>query len=90
MRKNISDFLESKFGLSLKGNWQVFLFDWKGKGRDLDFMGFRFYRSRITLRKSIMLKATRKARKIDRKEHPTIYDLRQMMSYLGWLNCTDT
>lgn len=90
MRKNISDFLESKFGLSLKGNWQVFLFDWKSKGRDLDFMGFRFYRSRITLRKSIMLKATRKARKIDRKEHPTIYDLRQMMSYLGWLNCTDT
>lgn len=90
IRKKISVFLDSNFGLELKGNWQVFLFDYRGKGRDLDFMGFRFYRTRIVLRKTIMLKSTRKARKISKKEHPTVYDLRQMMSYLGWLNCTDT
>ena len=90
MRATISDFLNSKFGLTLKENWQVFLFDWKNRGRDLDFMGFRFYRTRITLRKTIMLKASRKAKKINKKEHPTVYDLRQMMSYLGWLKCTDT
>ena len=37
-----------------------------------------------------MMKSTRKARRIAKKDKPTIYDIRQMVSYLGWLNCTDT
>lgn len=38
-------------GLELKGNWQVFRFDYgDGKGRHLDFMGFRFYRNRVTFK----------------------------------------
>lgn len=90
MRKEIDEFLGCRFGLELKGNWQVFLFDWRGRGRDLDFMGFRFYRNRTLLRRTIMYKASRKALKISKKEHPTIYDVRQMLSYLGWLDCTDT
>lgn len=90
IRYEISEYLINIFGLELKDNWQVFLFDWKGRGRDLDFMGFRFYRDRIVLRKSIMYKATRKANRISKKTKVTIYDVRQMMSYLGWINCTDT
>lgn len=90
MRYEISEYLGKAFGLKLKDNWQVFLFDWKGRGRDLDFMGFRFYRNRIALRRSIMFKATRKASRISKKSKVTIYDVRQMMSYLGWINCTDT
>lgn len=90
IRKAINLFLEEKLGLELKDNWQVFLFDWNGKGRDLDFMGFRFFRSRITMRRSIMLKATRKARKIGKKVKATIYDCRQMLSYNGWLKYTAT
>lgn len=35
-------------------------------------------------------KATRKARKISKKEKTTILDARQMLSYLGWIDCTDT
>lgn len=92
-RKEIEAYLETE-GLRLKDNWQVFRFDYvkdgKRKGRDLDFMGFRFFRDRTILRKSIMLKATRKARKIGKKEKPTIYDIRQMLSYLGWIDATDT
>jgi len=53
-------------------------------------MGFRFYRDRTTLRKSIMFKATRKARHIAKKVWKTVHDCRQMLSYLGWLDCTDT
>lgn len=53
-------------------------------------MGFRFYRNRTILRKSIMYKATRKARKISKKEKATMLDARQMLSYLGWIDCTDT
>lgn len=91
MRHDISEYLGSNLGLNLKGNWQVFRFSYgKNKGRDLDFMGFRFYRNRTVLRRSIMLKATRKARKISKKEKPTIHDARQMLSYLGWVDCTDT
>lgn len=37
-----------------------------------------------------MFKATRKAKKLSSKEKPTIYDMRQMMSYLGWIDATDT
>ena len=91
VRQAISDYLETNLGLELKANWQVFRFSHgDNKGRDLDFMGFRFYRNRTVLRKTIMLKATRKAKKISSKEKPTIHDIRQMMSYLGWINCTDT
>lgn len=89
MRMEISEYLKS-LGLSLKKNWQVFLFDWNGRGRDLDFMGFRFFRNRTVLRKSIMYKATRKAGKISRKHKVTIHDARQMLSYLGWISCTAT
>jgi RNA-directed DNA polymerase len=91
MRQAINDYLRSELGLELKENWQVFRFSYgSNKGRDLDFMGFRFYRNRTVLRRSIMLKATRKAKRISVKEKPTIYDLRQMLSYLGWIDCTDT
>ena len=95
MRQTVADYLESELGLELKANWQVFRFsyidhDGKERGRDLDFMGFRFYHNRTILRKSIMFKATRKARKISKKEKPTILDARQMLSYLGWIDCTDT
>lgn len=95
MRQAVADYLESELGLELKANWQVFRFsyidhDGQEQGRDLDFMGFRFYHNRTILRKSIMFKATRKARKISKKEKPTILDARQMLSYLGWIDCTDT
>lgn len=91
MRKAISDYLKLTLGLELKENWQVFRFSYgDDKGRDLDFMGFRFYRNRTVLRKTIMLKASRKAKRISLKEKPTIYDARQMLSYLGYIKCTDT
>lgn len=95
MRQAIADYLVDELGLELKDNWQVFRFSYidsegKERGRDLDFMGFRFFRNRTILRKSIMYKATRKARKLSKKEKPTIYDARQMLSYLGWIDCTDT
>ena len=90
IRQDIDNYLNQNFGLELKGNWQVFLFDWKDRGRDLDFIGFRFFRNRTILRRTIMYKASRKALKISKKENPTIYDTRQMLSYLGWLDCTDT
>ena len=80
----------AKLGLEMKGDWQIFRFENNGRYRFLDFMGFRFYRNRITLRRSIFYKACRKARKISQKDKATLFDARQMLSYLGWLDATDT
>lgn len=92
--EKIHYFLFAELGLYVKRNYQIFRLDgFKGSkriGRDLDFMGFRFFRDRVILRKSIMLKATRKARKIAKKNKPTVYDARQMLSYLGWIKATNT
>jgi len=95
IRIAIDAYLHEKLGLRLKETWQVYLFNYVKKdgshvGRDLDFMGFRFYRDRTILRKSIMMKATRKARKMCKKPRKSIHDCRQMLSYLGWFDCTDT
>ena len=53
-------------------------------------MGFRFYSNKTLLRKSILCKARRKTNKIAKKDKPTIYDCKQMVSYIGWLDYTDT
>lgn len=90
MHKAIESYLNYSLGLQLKDNWQVFRFDYNGKYRFLDFMGYRFYRNRTTLRRSIMLKTTRKARKIAKSEKITLHSSRQMLSYLGWIKHTDT
>ena len=95
MRRSVEAYLADNLGLELKDNWQVFLFDYVSKdgtrrGRFLDFLGFRFYRDRTTLRRAIMLKATRKAARLRKKHFANVFDSRQMLSYLGWIDCTDT
>lgn len=93
-REKIAEYLQAHYGLEMKENWQVFRFSYKrggdDKGRPLDFMGFRFYRTRTTLRRSIMLRITRKARRLHKRAKITILDARQMLSYLGWIKATDT
>ena len=86
MRQAIADYLKKYLGLELKGNYQVFPI----KSRALDFMGFRFFRDKVILRKSIMLKASRKARRIAKKDKVSWYDAAQMVSYCGWFKSCDT
>ncbi len=95
IRLVITEYLERELGLQMKDNWQVFLFHYIKKdgtevGRCLDFMGFKFFRNRITLRKKVMIKITRKARNIYKRKKLTTHDARCMLSYMGWINATDT
>lgn len=96
IKNKIETYLQEKLNLQIKGDWQVFRFEYidkktgKKKGRFLDFMGFKFHGQRTTIRKTIISKAVRKARKIEKKERPTWYDATQMMSYMGWFKHTDT
>lgn len=94
MKESIEEYLNTNLGLELNPAWQVFKFhyikkDGKEIGRFLDFMGFRFYRNRTTLRRGIMLKASRKARRIAKKHPRTAYDFKQMLSYKGWISNAD-
>jgi hypothetical protein len=93
----IRQFIGRRFRLKLKRNYQVCRFDYekngKTTGRPLDFMGFVFYRNKTTIRKSIMLSATRLARKMHKaKEQGRRYrrkDLQAILSYMGWFDCTN-
>lgn len=75
-RLQIEKFITEELGLQIKKNWQVFRFDYadrKGKrrGRPLDFMGFKFYRDRTTIRKSILQGIRGKVNRVKRKEKIT-------------------
>lgn len=59
-------------------------------GRPLDYMGFVFYRDKTILRKSIMLRMTRKASQIAKQEKTNTHDAASLLSYLGWLAHTNT
>lgn len=85
IKKNIESYLKCDLGLELKHNWQIFNINY----RAIDFMGFKFYKNRTTLRKTIFLKVCRKARNINKKGI-NIHSCRQMLSYIGWLNSSDT
>lgn len=92
MRREIDRYLET-LGLEMKGDWQVFKFEYEGKdgkmhGRALDFMGFVFHRNCTVLRRSIYFRAVRKARKM-RKGKPNWYNACQMLSYCGYLRQAD-
>lgn len=86
--------------LELKGNWQIYRFVDKDdkNGRDIDFMGFRFYRHKTTLRKSNLRAIRRKANKIEKKRRRkaggegrgvTAHDAMSMLSYTGWTGHAD-
>lgn len=67
--------------LEIKHGWRVFpltgdLF--------IDFLGYRIYQNRVTLRHRLALRIKRKAKKIYIQEHPNIHSIRQMVTYLGY------
>lgn len=80
----------SEIGLSIKDNWQIFRFNYADKrGRPVDFMGYKFYRNRITLRKQILYGIRRKALSIWKKCKATAYDAKQSLSALGWIKSSN-
>ena len=88
--KDETEKILKELGLELKNNWRIQRFDHPKGGCFLDYMGFRFYRNRTTIRRSILLRMTRKARRISKKEKPTIHEMKQFISYIGWLKYSDT
>lgn len=81
--------------LELKSNYQIFKFDYTDKfgkthGRFIDFMGFKFYRSKTTIRKSTFLRACKTARKIRNTKLLTLKRAYKIVSYKGWFDDTNS
>lgn len=83
--KNISLKLKS-FGLSLKSNWQIF----RPASRSIDFMGFRFFCQKTTLRRSLMLRISKKCRTVTKKHAPSAAESASIISYMGWIKHSDS
>lgn len=83
-RKEIAAFLD-KIGLTLKSNWQVNRTD-----HGLDFLGFRFFRKKTILRRSLMLRITRKVKKTFKKKSYNSHNCMSIISYFGWLKHSDS
>lgn len=86
LKNLIERYLKDELALDMKKNWQIFRFDDRG----IDFMGFQFWKDKTILRKSIVIKASRKAKRISKKNRVSWHDAAQMLSYCGWFKATNT
>ncbi|MGL6100371.1 MAG: RNA-directed DNA polymerase [Fusobacteriaceae bacterium] len=81
LRVEIERFLEEKLKVKLKENWQVFPVDVRG----VDFLGYRFFRDYILLRKRTVKNFKKKIKKIKNKETLSYSDVCSLNSYRGWM-----
>lgn len=76
--------------LILKDNWQIFPIDYRG----IDFVGYRFFRDYILLRKSIAINFKRKINKFSKQKFISEKDKskieQSIASYNGWLKHCDS
>ena len=87
--------LLAKGKMIIKDNWQVFRFDYidrygKRKGRDLDFLGLRFYRDKTILRRWLSLSISRQSKRISKKKNVSLESARSFMARIGWLRHCDS
>ncbi len=75
-----------RLGLRMKGDWQVFLVN----SRPIDFLGYRFYRDKTTLRRRNALRIRRRFAKIGKKGYLTLKDAQAVVSYWGWMKHCDS
>lgn len=76
----IEDYLKRE-KLKLKENYSLFKVD----NRFIDFLGYKFYRGYIKLRRGIFLKIKRKVKRIYKKKYINIHNAYSMISYNGWI-----
>ena len=84
-RKSVELYLNG-IELKLKRNWQVF----KVNSRDIDFLGFRFFRNKTILRKRNALRIRRRCKKMGQKPYVTYKDASALISYWGWIKRSDS
>lgn len=85
LKEAIIEFLEHQ-DLKIKDNWRIFKVDDKN---DIDFVGYRFFRKKISIRKRIFknIRHTliRMRWKIDHCKRVTCHEIRRLASYYGYI-----
>lgn len=92
-RRALAIYIEKRRKLRLKSNWQIYKMpylrskapkDYKERRRATDFVGFKFYRYKTTIRKSIFLNITRGIRKILKSGYtpPRVHAFISRMGYI--------
>lgn len=79
MRQGIEQQLNG-IGLELNAKWQKF----KVESRGIDFLGYRFFHDKTILRRSVMLRISRRVRRTAKKRTWTAHNCEAIISYLGW------
>ncbi len=93
--QSVIDYMKNKLGITIKPNWQVFRFDYidkngKRRGRDLDMLGYRFFRDKTILRKKNALTLRRQALKIHKKGVISAKEAEGFLSRVGALRHCDS
>lgn len=83
VKKLIDEFLVN-YCLNIKDNYQVYLVDVEG----VDMLGFRFFRDRTILRKSILVRICKSFKRASK--NMSISNSHTAISYNGWLIHTDS
>lgn len=95
----INEYFLNELSLTIKPDWRLFkvqYVDKKGKvhGTFVDMMGFRFYRGKTTIRRTIFIRLRRKFIKVrktvKRKRFVSQKMSQSVMSYWGWVKHTNS
>lgn len=95
-RQAIAQYAENYLHVRIKGDWQVYKTPYdNGRGkitiqRAIDFVGFKFYRYKTTIRKSIFKRVRKKMIALRKPTKRTVQNARSFMSYNGYLKHTDS
>lgn len=84
-RRLIEEYIH-KEKLEIKSSWKLF----KSDSRPIDYLGFKLYRDRITLRSSLCLRLQRRSTKIGKKEEINLKDACSITAYWGYIKHTDS
>lgn len=82
----ISEYMESKLKLQIKGNHQIFPVESRG----IDFVGYVFFHSHILMRKTIKKRLCRKAAKLNKKGISEQEYKQQISPWIGWARHCDS
>lgn len=97
--KLVNEYFENELGLKIKPDWRLFkveYIDKNGKvhGSFVDMMGFRFYRGKTTIRRSIFIRIKRKMNRLRKKiklnRDVNMKYAQSIMSYWGWVKNTNS
>lgn len=88
--RSIMSYCTSQLKISIKDDWQVFQFEYDGKGRAINCLGYIIHEHNVTLRKTLLKRIRAKALRMHDNHQCRLIDARAMVSYSGWLQNSDT